>query len=178
MPLEILEKISEVSNEDCSQKNILQEEIPETKYLFFFIGKKKYGVKESQVVNVLRESRLYYFPFAPEFIDGVVNCHNQICPAINYEKLSRVCSEHTNLSLFIVMRTESDLFAVRVTAVEDFYMVPDECLVDMDEDFCKVNCSYKKDFIQGILCFNDEKIPVLNVQSVNQSIGAVCRKET
>lgn len=178
MPLRILEKISEVSNEDCSQKNILQEEIPETKYLFFFIGKKKYGVKESQIANVLRESRLYYFPFAPEFIDGVVNCHNQICPAINYEKLSGVCSEHTNLSLFVVMRTESDLFAVRVTAVEDFYMVPDECFCDGDEDFLKENCSGEKDFIQGILCFDDEKIPVLNVQSVNQSIGAACRKET
>lgn len=178
MPVKMMQETSEVLNDECSQKKNPQKVILKTKYLFFFIDKKKYAVTEKQVLNVLRDSKLYYYPFAPEFIDGVVNCHNKICPAVNFEKLLGVCSEHTNLSLFIVMRTESDLFAVRVTAVEDFYMVPDECFYDMDEDFCKLNCSYKKDFIQGILCFNDEKIPVLNVESVNQSIGAACRKET
>lgn len=162
MALEALKKITEIKHEEISQTLENEDKevvVPKTKYLFFFIGEKKYSIWEKQILNVLKNVKLYYFPFAPDFIDGVINFHNAIYPVVNYEKLMHESAENSVLELNVVVENSSGKFAIRVSGIDDFYMVPDE------------SCS------DEYVYFNDEKIPVLNIENINQSIISSCHKE-
>lgn len=173
MALESLKQIVNIGKEEVPQVEEPETIVPKTKWFIFYIDDEKYSVKESQVVSILRDVKLYKYPFAPDFIEGVINFHNKIYSAINYKKLIKTQTNDSDLSLFIVVKTESDDLAIRVSKVEDFFMIPDEAY---SENNLKDEKSEENPFIQGYFLFNDEKIPVLDISSINQSIIFSCKK--
>lgn len=174
MAMEAIKQIAEIEDLKVPQENEQKEEIPKTKWLFFFIDEQQYAVCATQVLNILKNIKLYNYPFAPVFIDGIINNHNKICPVVNYKKLVNKVSDDSTLNLYIVLKTEADDIAVRVTSVNDFYQIPDEAYsLVQAEDVEKKN----SDFILGSLSFKEEKIPVLNVKAINEEIIGSCNKE-
>lgn len=174
MALEALKQIAEIGHFEVSQDNEQEEIIPKTKWLFFFIGKEKYAVCENQVLYILNDVKLYNFPFAPQFIDGIINNHNKICTVVNYKKLINDFSSDLEMNLYIVLKTDTDDIALRVSRIDDFYQVPDEAYslvktIDQENEDCK--------FIVGNLNYEEEIIPVINIQTINDVIIGSCNKE-
>lgn len=170
MALEALKKISEIQNKEVPQADEQEESIPKTKWLVFYIGKKKYSVKENNVANILQDTKIHLFPFAPFFIDGVINFQNKICSVLNYEKMINSFSGDSDLNLLIILKTGSDNLAIRISKVEDFFMIPDDC-------YCEDTSADDDNFIQGRIVLGDEKIPVLNLSKINDTIISSCKKE-
>lgn len=174
MAMEALKKIAEASQQKAPQEDEQEEVVPKTKWLFFYIGQKKYAVCESQVVNILKDAKLYNFPFAPLFVAGIINNHNKICAAIDYYKLTGQASDEFEFNLYIVLRTNADDIAVRVTGVDDFYQVPDESYSSDQGENQEIE---NLNFIKGNLDLEGEKIPVIDVQAINEVITRSCSKE-
>ena len=155
MALEALKQIAEIGHFEVSQDNEQEEIIPKTKWLFFFIGKEKYAVCENQVLYILNDVKLFNYPFAPEFVDGIINNHNKICTVVNFKKLINEISLDFEMNLYIVLKTDTDDIALRVTSIDDFYQVPDESFnlvqtINQEDENCK--------YILGNLNFEEEII--------------------
>lgn len=170
MALEALKKISEIEHTEAPQTDEPEEIVPRTKYLFFYIGEAKYAVQEKQVQNVLKSLNLYTYPFAPDFIDGVISSRSRIYSVVNFETLCGTSPKLSELMLYVVMKTDQDCYALRASGIEDFFMVPDEAYSPKSHED-------DSDFIQGYLSFNEENIPVLDVMQINEHIISSCSRE-
>lgn len=173
MALNALKKISEIKHQtEVSQNEEVEEkedDIPKTKYLIFYIGKEKFSIKECLILNILKTVKLYSYPFAPDFVDGVISAHSKICSVVNYKKMTGDFSENLELILYVILETDTDNFALRVSRIEDFFMIPDDAYSEETEK--------KNNFIQGYILLNDEKIPVLDIPEINQKIITSCSME-
>lgn len=169
MSLEALKQIVDIGKGEVPQLEEPEIIVPKTKWLIFRIGDEKFSIKESLVANILRDVKLYDYPFAPDFIDGVINYHNKIYSVVNYKKQIKEQSNDSDLNLFIVVKTDSDNFSIRVSKIEDFFMIP-------DDDYSEKEILGENHFIQGYFLFNDEKIPVLDISAINQNIIFSCKK--
>lgn len=182
MALEALKKISEIKNIEnslTSESNEKELLVPKTKWLVFYIGETQYAVKECDVQNILKSVTLYDFPFAPIFVEGVINFHNKIYSVIDYKKLvekenTGAFSENSESVLYLVLKNDSGSsvngdFAIKISAVEDFFMIPDENYSASTET--------NSEFVSSFVSFREEKIPVLDIEAINLNVISRCSKE-
>lgn len=170
MALKALKQISEINSTEVPQEDEQEIIIPKTKWLFFYIGETKYCIRESQIVNILRDEAIFDFPFAPPFVEGVINFHNNICSAVNFRKLINENSDDTDSNLLLVFKTDSDDLCLKVTRIDDFFMIPDESYTQNENTDNDI-------FTEGYLLYENENIPVLNIISINKKVISFCKKE-
>ncbi|MCR5612649.1 chemotaxis protein CheW [Treponema sp.] len=147
--VEQLEAQTQVSTEELESK-------PKTTWLMFSIGQKKYAVRSSDVLEIIRDVAVYKLPFMPSYIEGVLNRRGDPFTVINPKAL--LGDEDTTPPeepLFMIFKRDDDQLSLHISDILFFSEIEENAmsLIPNNND---------DGFFLGTLGYNDEEIPALN----------------
>lgn len=161
-------KLSNMQNEmldlikkEKSHKTETSEKSKKNTWLVFTIGKKLYALPAGNVKEILRDTEIFPLPFAPDYLNGVVNRYGDpyavIDPAI-------LINEPAQSSLLFIVINDESHSCFRITDVKDFYTTDEKNLVH----FAQADLT---DFFEGTININGEEALVLKTQVFLDQLG-------
>ena len=76
------EIIDKIASKDGEKTEVIEEKKMVT-WLVFSVAEKKYAVKSSEVLEIIRDVSVYKLPFMPDYIEGVLNRRGDPFTVIN-----------------------------------------------------------------------------------------------
>ena len=98
-----------------------EEEITESeelfeKYVIFYLNEKRYAVSSSYVKEITITEDVYFLPFVPSYIKGLINRHGEPHSVIDFSIL--IEGKNCDGNKFLIMNCENDKIAFITTDVE------------------------------------------------------------
>lgn len=154
---EVLDLIKREKSQNSENVNITKKNV----WLVFTMGKKLYAIPSDSVKEILRDAEIFPLPFAPDYLNGVVNRYGDPYAVIDPAVLINEPPQ-TNL-LFIVINDESHS-CFRITDVKDFYTADENSVVQFAQnDMCE--------YFDGSLNINGEEAFVIKVSYFQERLG-------
>ena len=125
----------------------------ESSYLVFSIKNHQYAFKSSLIQEIVYGSKVHAIPFAPDYIEGVINCRGNPYAVINVLKMDKEENNDIEERVFLLFKRNDDNFCIHISNIEVFFE-PEEDDVYPD----KVKYKFKfipifdADRIEEILC--------------------------
>lgn len=136
-------------------------------YLTLHIGKEKFGVHVSQVLNILEMTHITDVPKSPEYMKGVINLRGQVLPVIDLRlKFGMSENEYTYSTCIIVMDLELDETTIHVGVIVDEVLSVVEIEEKQMEPPPSIGNKYKSEFIYGMANVEDQFIMLLDMQQI------------
>ena len=152
---EIIEKIAEQHEEE---KEVVEEKSLTT-WLIFSIGSKKYAVRSSDVLEIIRDASVYKLPFMPPYIEGVMNRRGDPFTVINPRQL--IGDEDTtppSEQIFLILKRDDDQISIHISDLLFF--------TDMAEsDLNLIPGNNEEGFFLGTLGYGGDEIPAMNMNA-------------
>ena len=125
----------------------------ESSYLVFSIKNHQYAFKSSLIQEIVYGSKVHAIPFAPDYIEGVINCRGNPYAVINVLKMDKEENNDIEERVFLLFKRDDDNFCIHISNIEVFFE-PEEDDVYPD----KVKYKFKfipifdADRIEEVLC--------------------------
>ncbi len=125
----------------------------ESSYLVFSIKNHQYAFKSSLIQEIVYGSKVHAIPFAPDYIEGVINCRGNPYAVINVLKMDKEENNDIEERVFLLFKRDDDNFCIHISNIEVFFE-PEEDDIYPD----KVKYKFKfipifdADRIEEILC--------------------------
>lgn len=128
----------------------------------FMIGSDNYGLEVEQVQEIIRPLPVTRVPFAPAFIEGVINLRGSIIPVIKLDDLlGRPLSANNGYTRVIIAHFDEITVGLKVNSVKGVVYLN----IDFDEPILK-QAQIKTRYISGIGKLNDQLILLLDLASL------------
>ena len=139
-----------------------------SRYLVFLVNDEYYGIRESDIKEIVECSKIVPVPGLPEIFEGIVSVRGDIFSVIKFEKLLGLeeKGDGRESAAYLVMLYMPDFnagFKLR-NIVE---------IIDFPLDMIQPNVSIKKgkyDYWEGIGKWNDNLVGILNIQNILMDI--------
>jgi len=152
------EIVDQIARENDSQSEVIEEK-KMTTWLIFSIGKKKYAVQSSNVLEIIRDVSVYKLPFMPSYIEGVLNRRGDPFTVINPRAL--IGDGDTNPPeepLFLILKRDDDQLSLHISDILFF--------TEMGEDELNlIPGNNEEGYFLGTLGYSGEEIPALNTNA-------------
>ena len=112
----------------------------QSSYLVFSIKDNRYAFKSSLIQEIVYGSKIHVIPFAPDYIEGVLNCRGNPYSVINVLKMNNEENSEINEKVFLLFKRDDDNFCIHISNIEVFFE-PEE------EDILEDKVKYKFKFI-------------------------------
>lgn len=112
----------------------------QSSYLVFSIKDHRYAFKSSLIQEIVYGSKIHVIPFAPDYIEGVLNCRGNPYSVINVLKMNNEENSEIKEKVFLLFKRDDDNFCIHISNIEVFFEPEEE---DIQEDKVK----YKFKFI-------------------------------
>lgn len=157
---EILNKITELHEnrkketgnpEASSQQNVLR-------FLAFSVAKTTYALFADQVREVLMDSQIFFMPFVPNYVRGLINRHGEPYTVLDINILFKGKSQDS--SKFLVMNSEGDSFAFLINDVIEILDIPEPnlCLIEGKDP--------QDEFFLGSFTHDEQEIFVIDIKEI------------
>ena len=129
----------------------------------FALGNEEYGVDIAQVQEINRMVGITRVPWAPQFIEGVINLRGQLIPIIDLrERFGMVRSERTKNTRIVVTEIGNKRPGMVVDSVSEVLRLP----VEQIEDAPDLVAGGDTEYIRGVGKMGDRLIIVLDLGRV------------
>jgi purine-binding chemotaxis protein CheW len=129
----------------------------------FALGNEEYGVDIAQVQEINRMVGITRVPWAPQFMEGVINLRGQLIPIIDLrERFGMVRSERTKNTRIVVTEIGSKRLGMVVDSVSEVLRLP----VEQIEDAPDLVAGGDTEYIRGVGKMGDRLIIVLDLGRV------------
>ncbi len=143
-----------------SSKNIDKEEVVKSRFFVFQIEKQLFAFEAHNVREVIIDHEVYYLPFVPDYILGLINRHGSPYTVVDLKMLLE--NKRFKGNKFIVMNIEDDNLIFIITDILDIIDVA-------DKDLNKIE-TMEKDYFLG--SFDVENTPVF-ILDVNYILNRI-----
>ncbi len=135
------------------------------KLVVFKLGKDFYGLRITDVREIVKALTPTSIPNTHDWVDGVVKLRNSVIPVLNLKKFLRFnyTSKEENM-LTIVVDIEDALVGLSVDSVDGIYS-------SVEENIHMPLETIKQDFIEGIVQLDDKLVILLNTDNLLSSKG-------
>lgn len=99
---------------------------PALRFMLVFIGNEKRAILSSDVQEILRSAKVYELPFAPAFVEGMLNIRGEAYSVIDVLAALDEDGASNEGSEFLVFKYSGDRFCMRITSAETFFELPEE----------------------------------------------------
>ncbi|MBR1722819.1 MAG: chemotaxis protein CheW [Treponema sp.] len=147
--VEQLEQGKETETEVIEEKNMVT-------WLIFSIVGKKYAVRSSDVLEIIRDVAVYKLPFMPSYIEGVLNRRGDPFTVINPRVL--ISDDDTTPPeepLFLIFKRDDDQISLHISDILFFTEME-------DGDMNLIPGNNEEGYFLGTLGYSGEEIPALN----------------
>lgn len=123
-------------------------------FLIFTIGEDRYALPAGQVREIISESELYYIPFVPSYVRGLINRHGEPYTVID----CKVILEHEALQAdkYLILKMENDQMALLISDVLEIVQVPESDIFSLPAH----------DAFTGSLKIGATEIFIIDLQSI------------
>ena len=152
---ELITKLEHGGNEDDGTQPAEDETIH--KLLIFQIDSRRYAVYADLVREIVINHDLYFIPFVPPYITGLINRQGQ--PYTVFDLKMLFTNEKLRASKVLIMKSETDFIAFLITDVAEISGIPASGINLV------VSSETENTFI-GSFNHRDEEIFIVNVQEI------------
>ena len=142
----------------------------ELEVLTFDVGPKRFGVRSTNVREVLRAVALSQIPQAPSSLEGVLNLRGRIVPVLDVRKLLGIEAKYLHhADHLLVLQTGADCVAIRVDHAIDLMRLS----VDADD----LNEDRGSPLVEFVAKTQDGIVDVINPRSLlsEHELGSLVR---
>ena len=93
----------------------------ESSYLVFSIKNHQYAFKSSLIQEIVYGSKVHAIPFAPDYIEGVINCRGNPYAVINVLKMDKEENNDIEERVFLLFKRDDDDFCIHISNIEVFF---------------------------------------------------------
>ncbi len=133
------------------------------KMILFNIDDKLYAAYGSLIQEVILDFQIYYLPFAPFYIRGLINRHGEPYSVIDLKLLFN--NEKLNAKTFLVLRNKIDKLAILITGINK--------IVNISKDQIRNVSSVveENDYVEAIVNIDGNDLLVLNIKKILEKIS-------
>ncbi len=137
-----------------------------TLLLPFLLGEERYGLKLTDVQEVIEEFDLHYLPAAPPIFVGAVNVHGRILPVLDLARTLGFAVDDRSERMIVLAGSELPL----VLAVQQL-----ESLLTVDLDQATlIQSDRPEDCIRGVLNWQGQMISLLDLEQLKKLVEEGC----
>ena len=121
-------------------------------YLVFSIHSNRFAYKSSNIQEIMYDAKIHKIPFAPEYIEGVLNCRGTPYTVVNTLKMNNEENAEIQEKIFLLFKRDDDQFCIHLSNIDVFFEVEED---DVLEDGVK---------------YKQKLIPLFNSDSVEERL--------
>ena len=117
---------------------------------------KKYAIRSSEVLEIIRDVAVYRLPFMPSYIEGVLNRRGDPFTVINPRALiGETDTTPPEEPLFLILKRDDDQISLHISDILVF--------AEMEEgELNRIPGASEEGFLLGTLSYGGDEIPALN----------------
>jgi purine-binding chemotaxis protein CheW len=152
------EIVEQIARENENKTEVVEEK-KMTTWLIFSIVKKKYAVRSSDVLEIIRDVAVYKLPFMPTYIEGVLNRRGDPFTVINpCALIGEEDGKAPDEPLFLIFKRNDDQLSLHISDILFF--------TDIEEgDLNIIPGNNEEGFFLGTLVYGGDEIPALNTNA-------------
>lgn len=139
------------------------------KFLVFHSDNRYYALYAEEVREIVTETPLFYLPFAPSYVRGLINRHGE--PYTVLDLLMIFEQRELTASTYLVIKRDNDQITFLISDVDEIVRTDEEDihLITSQED--------QHGYFTGALKAGDREIFILNTQSICQRLEKDLERE-
>ena len=140
----------------------ITEEQHDLQLVTFSIGE-HYGVRISQVQEIIRVGNITIVPNAPSYMEGVINLRGRVLPVLNIRKRLKLPeAENSKESRIVVTEVNDKIIGLLVDSVSHVIRVQSEQIEDAPEEILEA----ETDYITGVIKLKEQIIILLDLEKL------------
>ncbi len=154
---DLMKRIGAAQSEKETENS--EADVKTVKLLIVRIGDKKYAFVSEQIREIVRDTRVYFVPFVPPYVRGIVNRHGDPYTVFDLNCLF----ENTALdaSIFLISNFADDQIAIAISDAVEILKVPESQIRHI-----ATTPERKDEFFSGVLNLDDADIFVIDLSLV------------
>ncbi|MCJ7821348.1 MAG: chemotaxis protein CheW [Bacteroidales bacterium] len=150
--------------EEITTDDLESEEVELDQYLVFSARSQEFGFKAIWIREITVLSDITEVPYAPSYIEGVLNLRGQLVSVINFRKMFRFeLIEYNEDTRVVILEHEGFPVGIIVDSVEEVIRIPDNKIQNIPES---TTTSRSKDYITGVAILDNRLIIMLDVDKM------------
>lgn len=135
-------------------------------YVLIYVGKEKYGIKISDINEIIKFITIIEIPNVSPFIEGVINLRGKIVPVINLSKrFDMEPTRSTKKTRIVVVQFQKEMIGIIVDEVSKV------TLLENIEETPDILSSETKKYFSGVANFDEQVIPILDIEEILRTGG-------
>ncbi|HOJ63256.1 MAG TPA: chemotaxis protein CheW [Spirochaetota bacterium] len=152
---EIESKITELKKESVNDKKV--------KFIIFYIDDKLYAMPGNVVQEIIIDYPVFYLPFVPDYIRGLLNRHGEPYTVIDLKSL--FTGSELDGKTFLVLRNKIDNIAFIISGI---YKI-ENILEDNIHPLTSKN--ENMDYFEGSITIDEEEVFIVNIKNIIDRIA-------
>ncbi len=152
---ELLKDIA-AQEESKNTQAVTEEKI--IKFLIFRVGQRLYALHADEVREIIGGNAVFYLPFAPAYVRGLINRHGEPHTVLDVHALLE--QNQADADNFLVLKIDDDKIAFLISEILEIIKIPEN----------KINTLTSKEsemrFFKGSISVNDEEVFILHVDNL------------
>jgi len=137
-------------------------EVKEIEIIAFKVANEEYGVRVSELQEILRSQRITTVPRSPKYLKGVTFLRGRVLPVIDLKERLGLKGEMEKKQKIMVLLTPKEPVGIIVGSVLDIIRFPETELLQPPATLNE----NEKSFIEGVVKINNKFISILNVKEI------------
>jgi chemotaxis signal transduction protein len=130
---------------------------PEHKFVVFLVGEKRYAFRAEKVREIVINTDVYFIPFVPPYITGLINRHGE--PHSVFDLRILLDNEPMKASKLLIMNHAQDHVAFLISDVVRVVSIPERGIHPMPS-------SEEQQVFEGYIAYEGAEIFIINVQDI------------
>ncbi len=139
-----------------------QEKIELAKFVIFNIDNKIYALPGYKVREIVIGYKVYYIPFIPSYIRGLINRHGEPYTVVDIKVLFE--KEKLDAEKYIIIRDETDKLSLVITEILKIINI------NVKDVHPITSQTDEGDFFNQSITLDGEEIPILEIDSIVRKI--------
>lgn len=157
---EIVEKLEK----DDSKNIVVDTTVKTLKFVIFEVDDKTYSLPGEIVQEIVLDLPIYYLPFVPPYIRGLINRHGQPYTVVDIKTLFE--KKELSARRFIIIRNREDKISLLISEISKIINIEESSVSKITSE------NNTSDYFLNSIAVNGEDIPVLNIEQILRKINS------
>ena len=124
----------------------------------FKINNEQFAIETNRVQTINDSIQVTKVPMAPSYIKGLINLRGNVISLLDINLLLDIPKDASVEENIIIVEREDELIGISVDQVDE--------VIDVEESFLEKSTDSSKDYIQGVINFQDRIVTLINIDKL------------
>ncbi|QAT40556.1 chemotaxis protein CheW [Clostridium sp. JN-9] len=124
----------------------------------FRINNEQFAIETNRVQTINDSVQVTKVPMAPSYIKGLINLRGNVISLLDINLLLDIPKNDSSEENIIIVERDEELIGISVDQVDE--------VIDVDENLLEKPEDSGKDYIQGVINFQDRIVTLINIDKL------------